>query len=139
MRKRGQIFLAPKGLKHPFCSRQFLASQPQCLLEPSGPVQGLLYFSYNGKATPIQAQRVPVVRSPLISVLSAHENSKVVSPTHRRLLYHRKYSWYSLRLEAESIGRIKSMKNPKDPIGNLTCKLPPCRAMPEPNAPPRAS
>ena len=33
-------------------------------------------------------------------------------------------------------GRIKSMKNPNDPIGNRTHDLPACSAVPQPNAPP---
>jgi hypothetical protein len=37
-----------------------------------------------------------------ISRQSAHESGKVVSPTHRPPLPPRRYSWYSLLLEAES-------------------------------------
>jgi hypothetical protein len=31
------------------------------------------------------------------------------------------------------------MKNPNDPIGNRTCDLPACTAVPEPSAPPRTA
>ena len=54
-----------------------------------------------------------------------------VSPTHRPPLPHRKYSWYSFLLEAESLkghsatGRIMSMKNSNDTIGNRTRDLAP--------------
>ena len=37
-----------------------------------------------------------------ISRLSAHDGGRAVSPTHRPPLPHRKYSWYSFLLEAES-------------------------------------
>jgi hypothetical protein len=36
-------------------------------------------------------------------------------------------------------GRIKSVKNSNDPIGNRTCDLPGCRAVPQPTAPPRGT
>jgi hypothetical protein len=42
------------------------------------------------------------VEAPRISRQSAHEDGKVVSPTHRPRLPLRKYSWYSFLLEAES-------------------------------------
>ena len=72
-----------------------------------------------------------------ISRKSAHEGGKVVSPTHRPPLPRRKYSWYSFLLEAKA-GRIMSMKNSNDTIGNLTRDLPACGAVPQPTAPPRA-
>ena len=50
---------------------------------------------------PGQAQRVPGGWGSQISGQSAHEDGKV-SPTHRRPLSPRKYSWYSFLLEAES-------------------------------------
>jgi hypothetical protein len=56
-----------------------------------------------------------------------------------------KYSWYSFLLEAESTpgghsaaGRIMSMKNFSDTIGNGTRDLPTCSAVPQPTAPPGA-
>ena len=43
------------------------------------------------------------VEAPRISIQSAHEGGKVVSPTHRPPLPPRRYSWCSFLLEAESI------------------------------------
>ena len=54
-----------------------------------------------------------------------------------------KYFWYSFLLEAELIqghsaaGRIKSMKNSIDTIGNWICDLPACSAVTQPTAPRR--
>jgi hypothetical protein len=45
--------------------------------------------------------------APVSSRQSAHEGSKVVSPTHRPPLPPRKYSWYSFLLEAESTPGLK--------------------------------
>jgi len=59
---------------------------------------------------------------------------------HQLLLPHRKYSWYSFPIEAESTpghsaaGRIMLMKNSIDTIGNQTHDLPTCSTMPQPTA-----
>ena len=57
---------------------------------------------------------------------------------HRPSLPHRKYSWYSFLLEAESTpgpqGDRKDYVN--DTIGNRTRDLPACSVMPQPTAPP---
>jgi hypothetical protein len=52
-----------------------------------------------------------------------------------------KYSWYKFMLEAGvnprgyiATGRIMSMKNSNDNIGNRTSDLPACRAVPQPTA-----
>jgi hypothetical protein len=56
----------------------------------------------------------------------------------------RKYFWYSFLLEAESTqghsaaGRIMSMNNSNDTIGNRSRDLPVCSAVHQPIAPPRA-
>jgi len=66
-----------------------------------------------------------------------------VSPTYQPPLLPRGYSWYSFLSEAESTlgtqcGRIMSMKNSNDAIGNRTRDLPARNALPQPTAPPRA-
>jgi hypothetical protein len=64
----------------------------------------------------------------------AHGGGKVVSPTNRPPLSPRKYSWYSFLLEANSTpghsaaGKITSIKNSNDTIGNWTRDLPACSA-----------
>ena len=94
---------------------------------------------------PGQSLRVPRVLHSQISRQSAHEGGKLVSLTHRPPLPFRKYTWYLFLLEAEStpghqgaVGRIVSMKNSSDTIGNRTCDLPVCGALPQPTAPPAA-
>jgi hypothetical protein len=64
---------------------------------------------------PLEPREVEALR---ISRQTARE-VKVVSPTHRLLLSGRIYAWYSFLLKGHSTDRkIKSMKNPKDFIGN---------------------
>ena len=48
---------------------------------------------------------VPEGSDSKISRQSTHEGGKVVSPTHRPPLHHRKYSLYSFLLEAELTAR----------------------------------
>jgi len=58
-------------------------------------------------------------------VQSAHEGSKVVSPTHRPPLLSRP-------VDHSAAGRIISMENSNDIIGNRTRDLPTCSAVPNP-------
>jgi hypothetical protein len=75
---------------------------------------------------PGQALRFPGRWDSQISKQSSHECGKLFRPTHR----------YSFLLEAESAhgGRIISMKNSNDIIGNRTRDLPTCSALPQPTA-----
>jgi hypothetical protein len=93
---------------------------------------------------PGQALMVPGGLGFQILRRSSHEGCKVVSHTHRPSLPSRRDSWYSFLLDAVSIpghrvaGRIMSMKNSNDNIGDRTRDLPACSAVPQPTAPPRA-
>jgi hypothetical protein len=79
--------------------------------------------------------------APRISKQSAHEGGKVVSPTHRPSLPPEKTpgTHFCQRLSLpqghSATGRIKSLKNSSDSIGNRTRSLPACSAVPQPTAP----
>jgi len=80
--------------------------------------------------------------SKMLRLPAAQEGGKVVSPTHRTPLPPKRYPWCSFLLKLESIpgpqcGRIKSLKNSNDPIGNRARDLPACSAVPQPTASPR--
>jgi hypothetical protein len=53
-------------------------------------------------------------------------------------LYPRKHSWYSFLLRDWVVGKIMSMKNFNDTMGNRTRELPDCSAVPQPTASPAA-
>jgi hypothetical protein len=88
----------------------------------------LTLLEVKGKAITLQAstgtEGTRNLRFP-ISRQSTHEGCKAVSLTHRPPIPHRKYSWYSFLLEGSSAaGRIMSMKNSNDTIGNRTHDFP---------------
>ena len=87
----------------------------------------MLTCKKKGKAVPLQACSGPEgsrnLRFPDF-MTTAQDDGMVVSLTHRPPLPPRKYTWYSFLLEAESTGRIMSLKNPNDTIGNRTRYLP---------------
>jgi hypothetical protein len=93
---------------------------------------------------PGRALRVPGVWGSQISRQSAHECGKVVSHTHRPLLFPRNIpcTYFCFRLGRPqgycAAGRIMSMKNSNDTIGNWNPYLPTCNVVPQPTALPRA-
>jgi hypothetical protein len=92
---------------------------------------------------PGQALRVPGGWGSQISRQSAHEGGNV-SPTHRPPLLPGNIpgTHFCKRLSQpqghSTDGRITSMKNSHDTIGNRTRDLPACSAVPQQTAPPRA-
>ena len=88
----------------------------------------LFQLKAKGKSIPVQTTRVPEGSDSHIF----NQNMKVLSalPTGRLISVR---GWVDSRA-----GRIMSMKNSNDPVGNRTRDLPACSAVPEPTAPPRA-
>jgi hypothetical protein len=88
--------------------------------------------------------RVPGSWGYQISRQLAHEGGKVISPTHRPPLAPGNipgtHFCYGLSQPQGHIaaGRIMSLKNSNDNIGNRTRDFPACSAVPQPNAPPAA-
>ena len=89
---------------------------------------------------PGKAQRVPGGCVSQISTQSAHEGGKVVSHTHRPPLSPgnipgTRFCCRLCRPQGHSAtGRIMSMKNSNDNIGNRSSDLPTCSAVPQPTA-----
>ena len=93
---------------------------------------------------PGQAQRIPVRWGSQISWQSTHEGGKVVRPTCRPPLPPgsipgTRFHWRLSQPQGHSAaGRIVSMRNSNDTIGNRTRDLSACSVVPQPTAPPRA-
>jgi len=105
----------------------------------------VLYHGGLGIAIPVHAWTGPegARRLRLPDFKTAREGGKVANPMPQLPLPPRKYSWYPFLLEAESTPgpyccRIMLMKSSGDTIGNRTCSLSACSAVPHPTAPPCA-
>ena len=99
----------------------------------------ILLVKSKAKADPLQAWSGPEGSRKLKFpdfITMAQDGGKVVSFTHRPPLPTRKYTWYSFLLEAarsqghSATGRIMSLKNSNDTIGNRTRDLPICSVVP---------
>jgi hypothetical protein len=84
---------------------------------------------------PWQSLRVPGGWCSQISIQWAHEGGKAASGTHRPPLPHKEI--FLVPFSVRAAGRITSMKNSIDTIGNQARDLPVCNAVPQPTAPPR--
>jgi len=82
---------------------------------------------------PIQALRFPEDGDTQISRQLVHAGGKVVSPTHQRNITGTHFCWRLSRPQGHrAVGRIMSMKNSNDIIGNRTRDLPACSSVPKP-------
>ena len=89
----------------------------------------------------LQTQRFRGVWESQISGQSACEIGKVVSHTHQPPLppgniSGTQFSWSLIRSQVFVGPELLCKKNSNESIGNRTCVLPACRAMPHPTAPP---
>jgi hypothetical protein len=103
-----------------------------------------LHIKKQSHYRPGHSLRVSGVLGSQISIQSAHEGGKVVSPTHRPPLPLENIpgAHFCERLNQpqghSAASRIMLMKNSNDSIGNRTRDLPNCSAVPQPTAPSRA-
>ena len=92
---------------------------------------------YTGLERPLGLQEV---ETPRISIQSAHEGGKFISPTYWLPLVPgdtlgTNFFWGLSQPQGHSVARRnKSLKNPYDPIWNRTCNHVACSAMSQPSA-----
>ena len=108
-------------------------------------MKGISYIQYKDGRLDNLLHTRPGPWGSQISIESANEGGKVVSPSYQPPLHLRKYSGNSFLLEAESIPgpycdrKDYGNKYSSDITGNQTRDLQACSAVPQPTAPPRDS
>ena len=92
---------------------------------------------YQQKYKPGQTLRIP--GGWVFQISRQSSNEAFFTPTELLLLLIYVRGWVDPRVINSAAGRIMSMKNPNDSIGNRTYDFPPCSAVSQQTAPRRAS
>ena len=122
-------------------THKIIAQQFRRRLPVSGIVNNAQNVQVKVKLSLYRSWGLQEIEAPRIFRQSADERGKVSSPTHRPPLTPGKVpgTHFCQRLchpqGQSAAGRVKSMKNLKDPFGNRNCDRLACSAIPQPTAP----